>query len=97
MPPENEIPSSPVTLLTVHEEPAEAEPVECIVLDLENTEESILSNNNDSPTPAISIIGDLPDCKYIHADAILATVYDGECVRDNDGTHLDGGIEHDTA
>ena len=97
MPPENATPSSPVTPLTVLEEPAEAVPAERAAPDLDVIEESMLSNNDDNTPPEISIIGDLPGYKSTHIDAMLATVYDGEHVRDNDGTHLDGGIEDDAA
>ena len=64
---------------------------------LGNTEERILLNNNGNNTPAVSTIRELLGCKSTHLDAMLATVNCGECVRDNDGTYLDGEIEDDDA
>ena len=57
----------------------------------------ILSKNNDNSTPAMSIIEDLPGYKSTHVDIMLATIYDGEQVRDKDVIHVDGGIEDDVA
>ena len=90
---ENATMSLPVTPLSVPEEHIEVENVECTAPDLDNTEESILSNNDENTIPEMSIIGDLLGYKYAHVDIMLANMYDGEYVRDNNGTHLVGGIE----
>ena len=67
------------------------------MLDSENSEESILSKNNDKNTPIIQIFRDIPGHKYNHMDTMLATVLDGEHVRDKDSTHLDGKTEEDAS
>ena len=49
------------------------------------------------PTPKISynVEGDLDGYKTTQMDIKLAEIFDGEYVRNNDGTHLDGGIADD--
>ena len=39
--------------------------------------------------------GDLPNYIPTHMDVSIASVFDGEHLRDNDGTQLDGGIKED--
>lgn len=44
-----------------------------------------------------SQFGDLPNCDSAPMDVKLASVFDGECLRNNGGTQLEGGIEDDSA
>ena len=50
-----------------------------------------------APPPKISYNaeGDLEGYKTTQMDIKLAEIFDGEYVRNNDGTHLDGGIADD--
>ena len=46
-------------------------------------------------TVSHSIEGDLDSYKVTEMDLKLAAVFDGECIRNNDGSYLDGGIKND--
>ena len=52
-------------------------------------------NKEETPTVSHSIEGDLDSYEATEMDLNLATVFDGEYIRNNDGSHLDGGIKND--
>lgn len=63
-----------------------------------NEEDSATNDSDccDGPTQTLpSQDGDLPNCKPTPMDAKIASAFDGQCLRDNDGTHLDGGVVDD--
>ena len=52
-------------------------------------------NKEETPTVSHSIEGDLDSYEATEMDLNLAIVFDGEYIRNNDGSHLDGGIKND--
>ena len=53
-------------------------------------------NKTTPPEVSYSTVGDLTYYTTTPMDRKLAEIFDGEYIRTNDGTQLDGGIEDDT-
>ena len=63
----------------------------------ENEKDKDKSTKNSSiPESSYNTVGDLKDYITTPMDRKLAEVFDGEYIRANDGTQLDGGIVDDT-
>ena len=56
---------------------------------VDEEEDSDVNDNDNNDTPPI---GDPPDCTPTEADIKMKAVC-GDCIHQNDGKHLDGGIK----
>ena len=65
------------------------------VSDKENIESIEVNKTTPPPEVSYSTVGDLTDYATTPMDRKLAEIFDGEYIRANDGTQLDGGIEDD--
>ena len=62
----------------------------------EKTTDAAMEHASESVTlPEPSPIGDMNACVQTLMNAKLSEVCDGQCIRNNDGTHLDGDMPED--